>query len=237
MQTRHTSRRATLAAALLSAFVLAQPAHAGLLGGGSLGGGLGGGLGGNFGPRSLDVAGSAAGQANHEIKAPRVDKKAGETAEATAEKAGDKRQATTDRAAVTGAAAANASHERAVGTRDHAGSLAGNANSQAAATGSVLRSRGEGAAAQAAGFDAGKSAATSAQPRSGQGSNADITKNAALSAQPRSAQTGSDGSAEASRGTRSVNGNAAADGSAQASRSDRSVNANASGSADASVQR
>lgn len=51
--------RSTLTVAMLSAAVLAQSAHAGLLGGG---GGLNGGLNGGFGPRGLDVGGSASGQ-------------------------------------------------------------------------------------------------------------------------------------------------------------------------------
>lgn len=63
MFNRQTIVRSTLATALLSALVLSQGAHAGLLGGGGgLAGGLGGSLGGGFGPRSLDVAGAAAGQ-------------------------------------------------------------------------------------------------------------------------------------------------------------------------------
>lgn len=101
MQTRHTLTRVTLGAALLSAFVLAQPAHAGLLGGGgSLGGGLGGGLGGSLGHRTLDIGGTASGQgqASQAAKLPRADKKAAEAADAGIAKATDKKDAAVDRA-------------------------------------------------------------------------------------------------------------------------------------------
>ena len=97
MQTRHTLTRVTLGAALLSAFVLAQPAHAGLLGGG---GSLGGGLGGSFGHRTLDIGGTASGQgqASQAAKQPRADKKAAEAADAGIAKATDKKDAAVDRA-------------------------------------------------------------------------------------------------------------------------------------------
>ncbi|MEO6625774.1 MAG: hypothetical protein ABIN37_13230 [Burkholderiaceae bacterium] len=95
--------RSTLATALLSALVLSQSAHAGLLGGGSASGSLGGALGGGFGPRSLDIGGAGAGSGHlsrDAVSPPRGDKalqKAGEAktmmggkAEAVKQAAGDK---------------------------------------------------------------------------------------------------------------------------------------------------
>lgn len=195
MNPRHTFTRATLGAALLSAFVLAQPAHAGLLGAGSVGGVLGGGLGGSFGPRNLDVGGAAAGQARHESRLPRADRAAVGAADMAGETAAEKRQAMSDRAAITGAAAAQAGHERAAGARHQGASLAGGISGQAAAMAGASRSRAEGAAAQ--------------------DTSADVGAAQQLSAQPRKTQTSTDGSVQASRGERSLRAEGSADASVQ----------------------
>jgi hypothetical protein len=87
MHTRHIFNCTTLAAALLSAFVLAQPAHAGLLGGG-IGGGGGAGATGAFANRNFDVGGSAAANASREARLPRADQKAAEARSRTSQMAG-----------------------------------------------------------------------------------------------------------------------------------------------------
>lgn len=104
--------RATFAAALLSATVLMQPAHAGLIGGGgAVGGGfsgaLGGGLSGPLGQRSLDMRGSAAGQLQHDVALRR----------AQATQAQATQAAQTGQAQATQAATATRSQAEAAATR------------------------------------------------------------------------------------------------------------------------
>jgi len=64
MINRHTLARTTLSVALLSALVLAQPAHAGLLGNA--------GFGAAASPRSFDMAGSATGQLQRDASPRRI---------------------------------------------------------------------------------------------------------------------------------------------------------------------
>lgn len=131
--------RSTLATALLSALVLAQPAHAGLLGAGA---GVGGGLSGGLGSRSLDVGGSAAGQVRRDGGAlPRGDKAvqaAGETTQKGREAGA---------AAATRAAAAKSTTTEKAGTAAAGTTAAGTTAAQGAdvsATGSAESSRSEG---------------------------------------------------------------------------------------------
>ncbi len=133
--------RSTLATALLSALVLAQPAHAGLLGAGA-GVGAGGGLTGGLGSRSLDAGGSAAGQVRRDGGAlPRGDKAvqaAGETTQKGRE---------VGTAAATRAAAAKSTTTEKAGTAAAGATAAGTTAAQGAdvsATGSAESSRSEG---------------------------------------------------------------------------------------------
>lgn len=127
--------RATLAAALLSATVLVQPAAAGLLGGGAVGGGLGGGLGGSLGPRSLDVRGAAAGQASHDLAVRRTGQQAAHSGAAT-----------------TGAATGTATSQGNTAT-SQVNTATGQVNTAAAAG----RSQAESSTARGASVDAQKS--------------------------------------------------------------------------------
>ena len=128
MNTRRILTCTPLVAALLSAVVLIQPAHAGLLGGGgSLGGGLGGGLNIGNGSRSLDVGGAAAGSASREATTlPRPDKKAVEAAGGAAAKAGDKAESSKQQGSATGQAAASAGLDKAADSKGLARNVAGN---------------------------------------------------------------------------------------------------------------
>ena len=126
--------RTTVASALLSALVLTQTAHAGLLGGG--GGGLGGGLGGGFGSRSLDIGGNAAGQVSRDgtslPRGQRALEKAGDAKATTTDKADEAKQSATDKASDSAATGANTA-------RDRAGQLGGTATGSA--SGSAAASR------------------------------------------------------------------------------------------------
>lgn len=107
---------ATVAAALLSALQLAQPAQAGLLGGsaggglgGQIGGGLSGNVGGTLGARPLDARSSAAGQAQPDLAvrrtgqvAPQVAPQADAQGQAAATAARTRTEGTTSGSAQSG---------------------------------------------------------------------------------------------------------------------------------------
>lgn len=197
MLTRQTTLvRSTLAAALLSAFVLAQPAHAGLLGGGgSLGGGLAGGLGGSFGPRSVDVGGQASGQVSRPGgMLPRGDQalqKAGETARKT----DDLSQPASAQATGTAAVAAG----QAGAARHSATSTAG----------------GQAAAAPHGAAALGGAAAGTMATASGHAPGAATGGARAATTAPRGLDGAVQASAQASRTDRSVDLDASAQGSAR----------------------
>lgn len=131
--------RSTLATALLSALVLAQPAHAGLLGTGA---GVGGGLSGGLGARSLDVGGQAAGQVRRDGSAlPRGDKAVQAVGDAT------QKGREAGAAAATRAAAAKSTATEKAGTAAAGATAAGATAAKGAdvsATGSAQSSRSEG---------------------------------------------------------------------------------------------
>lgn len=240
MQTRSTFTRATLTVALLSAFVLAQPAHAGLLGGGGgggLGGGLGGGgfgggmaggMGGSFGNRSLnaDVGGAAAGQVSPQAHLPRVDEKAMAAAAKAADKAADlqaraKDQLGRDRG-VTG------SGDGAVGATldntqfDARGTAAGQVR-QRAGMARVSDKAAETADTTAAKADEQSAAPTERASRIGGKAEAAATrdtrasfgKNASTNLEQGSATGQAHGSGQVSRGHHSVSADGSAQGSVQ----------------------
>jgi hypothetical protein len=160
--------RATLAAALLSATVLMQPAHAGLIGGGgAVGGGfsgaLGGGLSSPLGQRSLDMRGSAAGQLQHDVALRRA-----QATQAQATQAAQTGQAQATQAAQTG-------------------------QSQATQAATAARGQAEAAATRSASVEAQKS--LSLQPRT---NGVDASGAAAAQATRGSRSVGAGGAAQAS---------------------------------------
>lgn len=200
MQTRHIVTRATFSAALLSAFVLVQPAYAGLLGGGvggAIGGRFVGGLAGNFGNRSLDAGGSAAGNARHEVSLPRPDKKAVDTAHGAAMKTASTQHSIMGQAGVTGRAAATATAEKVTESQSRAGtSMANGGDSATTVAGS----------SSSAGGASGAAAGT-------QGTSVDLTKHASAMARRGSGEARVTGAGQVSRGDRSVSASDSAQGS------------------------
>ena len=140
---RQTLVRSTLATALLSALVLSQPAHAGLLGGA----GGGGGLAGNLQTRGLGVGGSAAGQFSHDaVSLPRGDKAKTKLDDAT-QKAGETGRSAATKGSGVAAAGANASRNAVEkggsATSNASGSVGAARGADASATGSAQASRGD----------------------------------------------------------------------------------------------
>lgn len=201
--------RTNIAIALLSALVLTQTAHAGLLGGGSGGLGGGAGLGGGFGPRSLDIGGNAAGQISRDGgQLPRSQRALEKTSDVKAiaiDKTDAAKQSSTDRA----------------------GNLGGMAEGSAAGSATASR-RGEAPTATPGAM----TAPTTAMPTPA--AMQTPTPSPMPTATPTPASTGSaGGNGGAALATRKVD--ASFTGSAQASRADRSVGAE--GSAQGSARR
>ena len=126
MSTHQLFTRTTFVAALLSAFALAQPAHAGLLGGGG-GAGIGGGLGGFGGGAGAGGAGSI----QREGALPRPDRKAVGGARQAKEQTAERAGAAQERAADAAGTPAQGQGGASVDTQSARGTKSANAGATA----------------------------------------------------------------------------------------------------------
>jgi hypothetical protein len=131
MQVRQLIVRSTLAAALMSAYFLAEPARAGPLGGtaigagGALGGSASGALGGGAGGLGLGAGGSAGATLQRDTALPRPDRKVVDAAKDTGEQATDKAHAAQTQARDSAKDALERSHDKAQSVKGQAQGSAG----------------------------------------------------------------------------------------------------------------
>jgi len=128
MQVRQLIVRSTLAAALMSAYFLVEPAHAGPLGGTTIG--AGGALGGGAGGLGLGAGGSAGATLQRDMALPRPDRKVVDAAKDTGEQTTDKAQAAQSQARDSAKDVLERSHDKA---RSVKGQAQGSADAATAA--------------------------------------------------------------------------------------------------------